>query len=907
MDEGDHKPAANRKMELRIHLEFLIRYDSEISSLRSTVSALPSGITAEKTTATSEPQGHQEFLMNWFHQMRLSHPSEAGNHKKQDEDAHDKSNAVWTTEVDEGIIQLHESKWRLAHVRSPLIHLTPQLTSTIASVCDAIQNTQDITIGLNHIPRLRVEIKPETSTFTVTDVRRTLLFLWSASQRIDTLHAGYCGPRSPAAPGLEFSRLFHPVSLVYPFCEDRNGVALTKFTHGPPDKVKILDDMHTVDIRGSLLEKKKIRAVGVSNDLEWLAEGTTVRLWDPDPRHDERIVTGAYDFSGLPAPHEKLIRFNQHAGTLDPEAIDNWVRVCCGIIDLCLNATSERLECIKTRLNLPSDLDPSVRSSPSRSYTVFDLLVDLKLPSQAAYYKSLGPNPFVSEFVSRRRWTPAVNIEETEGVSPYTFGIELEFLVPYSLVGARDPDPDDSRWIYRDPSSAAADKSASQEDEEYWAARRTNWAIEAIKARALDKQVYTANADHLVSILTSAGHLSATFDTLADHAVPNDVVIPAYALHTILQEARNPRLYFLKRIDPRHQIWHVHRDLSLSSFHLGEAGYAGHLGVEISSPVLRDRPADFEKIFDVLKVLRGGVRPMLDPTCGFHVHVGNIRGFSLRSLKKIATLVWVSELVLYSLVHPSRESNIMTVPLGKGSTLACTEDLSEYTAGFDLQNPNTKDAQMEAMILSNEIEAHVPMDGIPKRIQDEILRIWSVSSEYGLIHLLQPDQVCKTGISFFSIRSSIEKQSGEEERKYEGTVKFRMLEGTLDPELIAHWTKLVLRIVQRGTDTEPFEYFCTMKKILKEYYSEREMLEGFLSALGMEDHALFWNKVAQKNKALSETDDGADGNQWQCPADKDLDLTDDEKEELMRRWCERKTTRVPTVDDNSLERARSIL
>ncbi|KAK1574451.1 uncharacterized protein LY79DRAFT_706455 [Colletotrichum navitas] len=394
----------------------------------------------------------------------------------------------------------------------------------------------------------------------------------------------------------------------------------------------MLDDIFIVSIRGSLSEKEMIRAVEVSDDLQWLAEGTNARLWDPI--YMERIV-------------------------------------------------------------------------PVR--------------------------------------------------------------VPHSLVGAWDPDPNDLRWIYRDTSSAASDKSASQEDEGYRAARYITWAIESIKARALDKQVYAANTNYLISILTSAGHLSATFDTLADHAVPNDA-----------------------GLNPRQQIWHVHRDSSLSSFHRGEAGYAGDLGVEISSPILQDRPADFEKIFDVLC---GGVRPMLDPSCGFHVHVGNIRGFSLRSLKKIATLVRISELVLYSLVERLREANDMTVPLGKDSTLACTEDLPEYTTDFVLQSPNSKGAQMGAMRLSNEIEAHVPKDSIP--------------------------QVSKTrfpksaGISFLSIRRIIEKQSGEEEPSYEGTVKFRMLEGTLDPELIAHWTKLVLRILERGTDTEPVEYFCAMENILK--------------------------------------------------------------------------------------------
>ncbi|KAK1983608.1 hypothetical protein LZ30DRAFT_587969 [Colletotrichum cereale] len=849
--------------------------------MRSTLTALHLGvtsvITAEKTDETPKPQSTREFLTSHFLRLVLATSDEADTARKRDEDADDKSNAIWTTEVDEETIQLDNSTWRLAHVRSPFIHLNPQLTSTIASVCNAIRSTRGLNLGLSHLPRLRVEIKPETAAFTVADIRRNLLFLWSASRRLDTLHAEYCGPASAVAPGLELCRLFYPVGFVFPVSGGQ-GQPPTKLTHGPSDKVTMLDG--TFSVRGAFREKMTIRAVQESDDMQWLAEGTNAHLWDNSWK--EKIVPGAYDLTDLIGPHGGFIRFNQHAGTLDPEAIDNWVRVCCGIVDFCLNATKERLDCVNKRLALPSDLDPSVRASGSgpHSYTVYDLLVDLNLPSQAAYYRPLGPNPFVSELVTRQSLAPTVNIEETEGVSPYTFGIELEFLVPYSLVNTPDPHYDDPRWIYRHDPVSPAD------------------------VKALYKTVYAANANYLASLLASAGHLSATFDTLIDDTDPNDAAIPASALETILEEAGDPPLYFVKGLDPRYQIWHVHRDSSLSRSHRVEAGHAGHLGVEISSPILRARPADFDKVFDVLKVLRGGARPMLDPSCGLHVHVGDIRGFSLRGLKKIATLVWAAELVLYSLVHPSREWNTMTVPISKGSTLACVEKLPEYTIDFDLQNPDTKGAQMEAMRLSAEIEAHVPMDNIPQRLRDEILQLWSVSSEYGLVRLLQPDSGCKSGVSFLSIQSSIDNQPGTEEPYYGGTVKFRLLEGTLDPELIAYWTKLVLRIVQRGTQTQPAEYYGMLEKILEEYYSKAARLEGFLSALGLRDHVPFWEKVAQRNRDLAEAEDGPD---WQHPKDKELFFTDAEKEAPIHHWYEQNTTIVPAVDDETLERARGIL
>ncbi|KAK1995881.1 hypothetical protein LX36DRAFT_702010 [Colletotrichum falcatum] len=891
MDKGGHEPAGNRKIKLRIHLEFLISSESDVSSLRSTLIALTSGTTIDKsykTGETSEPQSHRDFLVNWFHKIKISTSNEAGAGEKRDEDAHDESDSIWTTEVDDGIIQLHESKWRLAHVRSPFLKLNPQLNPIIASVCEAIRNTRGLTIGLNHIPRLRVEIKPETSAFTITDVRRTLLFLWSASQRLDTLHARYCDSMSAAVPGLEFSRLFSPAPIVYPLNGNWNAVAQTKFTHGPPGKVNMLDYVYSV--RGTYRENEIVHAVELSDDLQWLAEGTNAHVWDPYCK--KRIVPGAYDFSSLLAPHGGFIRFNQHAGTLDPEAVSHWVRVCCGIVDFGLNATSERLEYVKRQLKLPSNLDHSLRCSSSGLYNVVQLLSDLKLPSQAVYYMSLGPNPFVSELAHRRPFTPAVNIEEVEYVSPYTFGIEMEFLVPYSLVGSRDPDNDDRRWIYRDPSSAASGKSISKDDEKDQIQHYTPWAIQCIKNKALSKLVYSANANRLVSLLTSAGHLSATFDTRADDTDPDDSVVPGRVLRAILNEAGNPPVYFLKGLDPRYQIWHVHRDSTLSNFHGGESGYAGHLGIEVSSPILRDRPADFEKIFDVLKIVRGGVRPMLDHSCGFHVHVGDVRGFSLRGLKKLAILVWVSELVLYSLVHPSREENAMAAPLGKDSILACREDMRESTAH----------------LLCDDIAAYIPMNIIPQLLLDDIIQIWSVTSEYGLMRLLQPDVGCKGGTSFLSIRRNIDKESSDGNANYGGTVKFRMLEGTLDPELIAHWTKLVLRIVEVGTQTEPAEYLHMMKQILKEYYSEEERLEGFLGALGMEEHVPFWNKVSEKNKDLSESDEAADGKNWQYPVDREIWFLDpDEEDEFMRRWCDQNITKVPPVDGDNLERARCIL
>ncbi|KAL0935990.1 uncharacterized protein CTRU02_208205 [Colletotrichum truncatum] len=683
---------------------------------------------------------------------------------------------------------------------------------------------------MNHIPRLRIEIKPRNEDFRLTDLKKIVTFLWAASPRLNQLHAEYCGPASTIAPGLEFTNIFNFLPFTYlSDAEWRGEPAETVFTHGPPipTTTKMLK---TPDVmRHSAFAQFAAREISEMDNLESLLEATTIRVKDLEG--EIGTLPGAYDFSHLADidPVQRTIRFAQHAGTMNSDAIKNWIKVCHGLVSFCLDTCKQRVDRIFEQLEVSS----------AEAYTVYDILKDIDLVSQADYYLDKGSNPFVPDLACHRR-IPTVNLADTRDLPPYTFGIEVEFLVPYSHENTPDPYPSDPRWVYR--YNPDADQHDPSED-----------------ARTVS---HSGNAEYLAKMLNKAGHFSVTLYRLLDAC--NDIEGDRAQALATLAKSSGLNMRLVDKVEPMFQTWLAQPDFSLSSFHSGFLGYSGGItGVELCSPILRDQQTDFDKIVNIVKLVRNSMRPMLNPTCGFHVHVGNVRNFSLLSLKRIVTLIWAADPILYSLVHPSRRENAYSIPPRKGSKLANNQDLPPYSDVWNLRRDKLHEL---------EIESHVPMDKIPDRLQREIYQIWSAVNERVLIGLVGSPVGARTGISLHRIKP-VEDMDTENPAAtvYEGTIEFRCLEGTLHPELIVQWVKLLLAIVAKAEASTVWKYFTIMSEVLKEHKSDREQLAGFLHVLDLGSAESFWEKTAEMNRTLAvgvvSEDDSNQPSEWEMVFD----------------------------------------
>lgn len=81
--------------------------------------------------------------------------------------------------------------------------------------------------------------------------------------------------------------------------------------------------------------------------------------------------------AGKTGGNTKTIEFRQMQGSLDPEHIINWVRVCIAIVDFARLSTPTSFKAVMTNI---------VRAG--KAYTGLDLLRDLQLDAEADYFEN---------------------------------------------------------------------------------------------------------------------------------------------------------------------------------------------------------------------------------------------------------------------------------------------------------------------------------------------------------------------------------------------------------------------------------------------------------------------------------------------------------------------------------------
>ncbi|KAI1780137.1 putative amidoligase enzyme-domain-containing protein [Hypoxylon cercidicola] len=123
-----------------------------------------------------------------------------------------------------------------------------------------------------------------------------------------------------------------------------------------------------------------------------------------------------------------------------------------------------------------------------------------------------------------------------------------------------------------------------------------------------------------------------------------------------------------RRLQSR-DMWEVGLDATLR-----EPFYDGFewIPMEIRSPAFWAREESYKEISYVVNLLKSCYRLRVNPTCGFHVHVGNGRKFfPADTIKRLGAFLWAADPILSRLHAPWRRVNEFSPSIRYLSKLAC--------------------------------------------------------------------------------------------------------------------------------------------------------------------------------------------------------------------------------------------
>ncbi|KAI0483876.1 hypothetical protein F4859DRAFT_529205 [Xylaria cf. heliscus] len=201
---------------------------------------------------------------------------------------------------------------------------------------------------------------------------------------------------------------------------------------------------------------------------------------------------------------------------------------------------------------------------------------------------------------------------------------------------------------------------------------------------------------------------------------------------------------------------------------------------ELTSAVMDSDEYD-QDIEDVCRVLKT-VRVHLNKSTAVHVHVG--RGdepFSLLTVKKFATLYWLTERAIMELHHPSRHNNRYSFRLNKCAILA-----NKLQTTLDVEERSSSSKDLER------IEDYVPEAGLSRLRHSQLRRIWACSSIEEVAELMQcaRDKVPESRAA--SHRGSMGFQRFLPAGKTGGniqTFEWRQMSGSIDSKHINQWVE----------------------------------------------------------------------------------------------------------------------
>ncbi|KAK0632922.1 hypothetical protein B0T14DRAFT_533225 [Immersiella caudata] len=338
--------------------------------------------------------------------------------------------------------------------------------------------------------------------------------------------------------------------------------------------------------------------------------------------------------------------------------------------------------------------------------------------------------------------------------------VELKFLHPFRIEGSADPEPNDRRPVHVIGSPLKDDQNACQQ----YAFQLVADTIKGTGAKATT--IYDITAD---------GHAEDEF----------------WESHWIVKKANSAEP------GPKEK-----------QERPGGACYLW-VPVEISSPKMATTdPQTSRHIRRVLKALTEGHRLAANYTCEVHVHLGRRDGqpFQLPALKRLASLLWSAEPTLRSIRDPNSPNyrNIYTWGSELRDFSRLSGDISKMSPE-DAPNQDIQDGQVRHALRI------LPLTEKRGRDWRALHEIWRVKSlrDLGLL-LSGPDkQYRRLGFNFSSFGLEDERA-----KRSPRTVEFRMMEGTVDTDLILNWVFICATIAEAAVVPSDNRFDAALSHVL---------------------------------------------------------------------------------------------
>jgi hypothetical protein len=243
--------------------------------------------------------------------------------------------------------------------------------------------------------------------------------------------------------------------------------------------------------------------------------------------------------------------------------------------------------------------------------------------------------------------------------------------------------------------------------------------------------------------------------------------------------------------------------------------------VEICSPKMRLRDtATRARMQRVLDGLTSTHRLVANCTCEVHIHLGRIDGrpWSLSTLKRLGTLLWVAEPTLRSIRDPTSPNFDNT-----------------YTWGFALQERSRLATRLKGLgtapsalgaisdrQVSEAIREHSESSRVlPPEVANAFVEIWKTSSHLQLGRLLSgPEKKYRRlGFNFSAFG-----EEDERARRNPRTMEFRMMDGSIDTRLILGWLA-ICGVIAESAVVRTDRRFSAALSLLLQRSDERRLSE----------------------------------------------------------------------------------
>ncbi|KAJ4268256.1 hypothetical protein NW762_002318 [Fusarium torreyae] len=746
---------------------------------------------------------------------------DASTHK----DQHDSYS--WTVAFNPNVreYQCSQYQWIGLKLTSPSIRAgSLRLEQELKTVLDILDN-HFLTVA-NSDTRFGIVVSPTDGDVSLDQLKAITSMIWMVDPLLNEIHPPHCGPGSLSSLGLQYTNLArdYPLHLKTELAsavqvEDPWNNRLSTKRH-PLELLSHPGELRQAKYRSGL---DKILSSGSIDGL--------IRLMEV-PVQDIKDYSQARPAYGIRAASEAgptAIEFNQHCGTLKATEMIYWAVFCTELVQMCLEKPGPSLKeawaglkhgstiftfleaqgldlvsnYFKTKektLKIPDLTDwPIIGSAISRDES--EPVVRADWPSSRAL-----PSP-LEEFAFRAQdWEDSV---KDTGNSNYSFGVELEMYIPsmpgnlslsvLTLPSVDSADSDDMEIDFTGYADASDWPDPHPEDKRKYA-RGYNFQQRACEIT----QLISSQGPLLLHHVTKVVHATRAWkQKLAKHGI-----VP------------------VDGIPPKYQTWTIVEDGSLMSF--AEWGdYYELQGMEIVSPVLRDTPAGWEEVLDIVSILRNNFRLVVTGLCGFHVHVSKgTEPLPIHLLRKVLVLMCCAENMIFSLCQPGRRYVTWAAPMTSAGSILY-DNYQDWWAGIDVPA---------------DFQEYIPVNKVTDpRFLGILKMLWSASTLKELQTLLMPNSYATKGCISVSSCEAISKTHCK------GTVEFRYLEGTLDPDLILRWSQLMVSLFQFADQTSPAAWMSLVPTLLQcqsSGHCDPNVLMSFLMHLGLgKDYGFWFNRV----------------------------------------------------------------